>query len=499
MSVLCLCDVGTRDVRWQGSLLDSPRSDGRKLWQEAEQHLLRLQETKGRDQHAIAAYERFRDNISLPIIGPALKYILSRHDTVDKLVLYVTDQDRDRAGDTHWSRDTIEFGHLIAWWIPRQAEFKNKIRQIDVRPLTGVNPSLYDEAFAAFGTELRSMRTDEVANCYLVVVGGTAAFNMALLFHGSELLRDRCHALYLPEGQEEPFCLDIGQRLQRAILRRVVEGHLDQLDFAAALPLMEAQRYHPALCALVRYAKHRLHFDFDEAQSCLEEAMTVSADEVPIRVFVERMGKPLQGLRAKELGALLAELYHNAMTCYHVERYASFLARVFLLEEAVARYMLEHAYGIGTDDAKDRQAFKEFVENHAYLLPFMEEQMHPHSRQPLKWDQINVDVLMALLRYVAEDGRARDGTAMLSSEGVARYRAAYELLERLDSLRDLRNKCIIAHGFEGVSGEKIRREYGDGDPSSDMARLMVLLGFSVETDPFSQLAEFVKEQLRLAP
>lgn len=492
MSVLCLCSVGTRDVQWEGKPLDLPREEGDKLLQEGRK-LFDARETQTQ-----AEWQAFQEKVSLPIIEPVLGYILSQHAALDRLILFVTDQDRNRAGEDHWQRDTVACGEFLRWWLLKGTGLGQKIRRITTYGLRGINPSVHDEAYNALGQALGRLYDPDVTHCYAVVSGGTPACNMALLLHATRLFQERCQAVYQPD-RGRLFPLAIGQQLRGAMIRTAIEERVEQRDFAAALSLMQDLGYHPALCALVRYAKHRLYFDFDQAHKCLEQALRLSADRVAIRAWIERMGDPLAGLRGKELRSLLVELYHNAMISLHMQRYAGFLARIFLFQEAAARHIVEQAYGIGTDDTKDRQAFKEFIEGYPHLLKFMQGQIHRESGQPLEWDKINVPVLMALIRYIIEDGRDRDGAAMLLPEDVERCRAAYELLEKLDRLRSLRNKCIIAHGFEGVSDEKIRQEYGDGDPSSDMARLMELSGFSVEEDPFSRLADFVKEDLRLAP
>jgi hypothetical protein len=69
----------------------------------------------------------------------------------------------------------------------------------------------------------------------------------------------------------------------------------------------------------------------------------------------------------------------------------------------------------------------------------------------------------------------------------------------MDSLSELRNQCIIAHGWQGVSRDILLREYGaeaapdpaHDPPLEDLAEVMALLNREAD-DPYAAVADLVR-------
>lgn len=490
MRVLCLCNVGTTDILLDGRPLPRPRDDGAALLLEGKG----LRAARGHDGDS--DWLSFRNSLSFPIIAPVLDYIVARHDSVSALVLFATDQDRSRAGDEHWQRDTASYGEFIRWWLLHGADPRPEVGKIEVKKLGGINPSMYDEAYECYGPMVARLDSPEVERAYVVLAGGTPACNTALILHTVRVFQERCEALYVPDGGG-PAPLNIGRQLVDQTLGSIIEERLQTLDFTAALALMERQGHHSGLCALVAYASHRAEFDFEESQASLEEAFRRSADRPRVRAFLAELGDPLEPLRREELAALVAELHHNSRISFRLARYAGLLGRVFRLQEATARLVVERLHGVPTDDTKDRTTLGRFIESHPSLQAFLTSQTH--EGQALRWDKVNVPLLMALIRYALEGGANSGGEAILGGEDLERYGTMYDLLGRMDSLRQLRNKSVIAHGFRGVSRRKIVEQYAGTDLFGDMEHLLDALGIPCQVDPFTPIVEFVVEELRRAP
>jgi len=490
MGVLCLCNVGTTDILRDGRPLPRPRDDGATLLSQGKR--LRAAREHDGDSDWLA----FRDSLAFPIIAPVLDHIVAHHDSVSALVLFATDQDRSRAGDEHWQRDTASYGEFIRWWLLHGADLRPKVGKIEVKKLGGINPSMYDEAYECYGPMVARLDAPEVERAYVVLAGGTPACNTALILHSVRVFQERCEALYVPEGGG-PAPLNIGHQLVHHTLRSVIEQRLQASDFAAALALLERQDYHSGLCALVAHAAHRAEFDFDQSQDSLQEAYRRSADRPRIRAFLDGLGDPLGPLRREALAALVVELYHNSRISFRLARYAGLLGRVFRLQEATARLVVERLHGVPTDDTKDRTTLGRFIESHPSLKAFLTSQ--PHEGQALRWDKVNVPLLMALIQYALEGGADRGGGPILGDEELERYRTIYDLLVRMDSLRQLRNKSVIAHGFRGVSRRKIEEQYAGTDLFGDMEHLLDALGIPCQVDPFTPIVDFVVEELRRAP
>lgn len=491
--VLLLTNVGNRDLALDGQFLKSVRTESERLLEEWK----RLEQAGSReDLDALAA------RIALPILLPALQWALEEHGRVDMLVLYATDQVEGTEPRLR-EQDTLYLAELMKRWLNRHPwKTQGKLGKVQVQVLRGLNPSLHDQAYAWYDKEVRRKWREEFHVCVVSLAGGTPACNTALLLQAIRAFGRRAQVVYIPK-EGSALRLRIAEELHQSFQNHALQAALGRCDFAAARALMEEDGYDEAWLHLVRYAEHRFAFDFDAARKALQQAHETCRhqDLATLPALVDRHGRHLTRLEGGDIQALTEELYHNACWTYRQGRYVDFLGRAFRFQENAARWAVERACGVEADegDDKKKQAFKAWIDQHPYLRPHMERQTL--YGKPLRWDTINAAVLLAVVAYLGEGGPREDGSPYLSGEEQDRYRRLHAHLGALDHLRDLRNKSVIAHGFQGVSEEALLAAYrtstGRDDIPLDLMGEVVrdLTGREVPPAPYEEVRDWLLQRL----
>lgn len=474
MTAVLLANIGHRDLLQSGQKIEPAREEGKRILESLD---------------AVKAY------LSTPLLWPAVELLIGKHKEL-QLVLWGTDQPEGTASQ-HRAGDTIYIAEVVARLLAERTKqiaerdrAKGRLEQHWVKKING-NPSLYDDMLAFFRSQMRAPWTQEAEVCYVYPVGGTPAANMGLMLAAIERFGDRCITLYLPEGESHPVEMDLGGQMRRSMARRMAEERLTAHSFSAAIPLLGEASAPTWTVELARYASHRYHFDFDSAAAALERAKSACADEWRVRASCEELRRGLLRLRDRDPEALLAELYHNAHLAYEREEFAAFLGILFRFQEGALRYAVEVLYpGVPTEvyDEDTANAFQRALQERPWLLAYLRGK-HLNPDKPNRW------VLQAMLQC-AWDGQAPQEVRERSES----FRLLYERLGRLDSLAALRNKSIVAHGFDGVSRERIEAEYRkrnpEGSPLEDMVAALEILAVSPGEDPFQAAAKLALEGLR---
>ena len=481
MRVLFLTNVGNRDLHVDGAPLapDEMRARGELIQSEYKKR----------------ADKAYRDRLSAPLIEPCLRMALRAGAPDDpaevEVVLFVTDQPEAGTDPRHRARDSVHVGAVLERYLKARYEGQQAgARVAAVRSIKITrNPSEHDAMFAFFRTELSGRAFKAEADCiYVAAVGGVPAANFALLLNAVHRFGDRCIPLYLPEGARAPIRLDVGERIRRDALRDVARHALEGFDFGRAARLLEELGADGLLVALAGHAEHRLHFDFDRALAALD-ACAVPAGRDAERALVRSLRDELVQLAERaDAAALIRELFFNLRVTWRQGRYVDVLLRLFRLEEAILRHVVERDCRVPTDSVggKADPRFVAFVEGDPGLKSHFEAnkaggRLLDYRREP------NVPILSHLLAGLAQRADAANGDD---------YRAVVEAVGRLEALTTLRNKSIGAHGFRGVSEAAIREAYGrDCDLLADLEALLHTVGIDATDDPLVRVRDFVRAAL----
>lgn len=487
MKTLVLCNIGNSDLKADGNRPKLPRPDGEQLWQHFADHAF-----------------------ALPIIEPCLAYLLQVTGQIDRIVLFYTDQPAtdqttalDRYGVSLRDKDTLWYARIAERLLhERFAERLGGIDLLRVERGNGqmINPSLYDEAFDAYGDLVTRSYTPGV-ECHVLMAGGIPACNVALQIQALSAYGERCRFIYQPEGGT-PCDLRVGDQIQATFRRATALSALDRRDFATALRSIEAlDRPDPALIALLHYACYREAFDFARARTALAEGTRQASGE--LRTFLASLQPDLATLVARaDTGALLREVHASAGITFGNGRYADFLGRVFRFQEAALRHIVETRLDLPTDLSKairtaNLARYLELIDANPALKAHLAAAQV--DAKPLRYsDGPNRPVMDALLEFLVKGGMRPDGRPYLGKDDKLRFGEVRKRLNKMNDLAELRNQSIIAHGFAGVSREEVDAAY-KGDAVAilaDMDKVIELIGLGKLRSPFDRIAEVAADVLR---
>ncbi|MBI2848721.1 MAG: hypothetical protein HYX88_01125 [Chloroflexi bacterium] len=465
--IVLVGNVGNRDLLLNGATITPAREEGERILQE---------------------FDRHADQLEMPILRPALDYVLRRSGKIDTVALFTTNQEDPR----YRNSDTLFFGKVLKELVSRLYARKQvaEVRLFEVIQ----NPSLPDEMFGFFERQLKENKAFKAGNLeqiYVLPVGGTPASNMALVFQSIAIFREKAFPIYVSHQSYRVTPLNLTDQILQEFRRELIQHHLQASDYSAVAAMLNEAR-EPELWYLAHYAKHRLHFNADTALKYIDYLEKVTSGQE--RVFCQELRAQVEEIERGDLLALIREVYFNARIKYRQEEYVDFLGRVFRLQEAVLRYVVERKLAFSTAlDKKTRtfKAFTEGVESNHVLHKFLEEKSYEGQR--LKWHQVNIPTLMAVLEFLLLSSQE---PSLSSSEREA-YSESYRIFKKLKKLSELRDQSIIAHGFQGISRKIIAESYGEGDVIEDLSRVVAVLGIDAANDPFEKIKEHFLRKLAL--
>lgn len=414
----------------------------------------------------LAEYPAAGDRLDAPLLLPQLRWLLEHQakqaSTPIDLVLIATDQQPPHP------QDTVYAAKLLARWLPER--FPPGTLAVDVETVAGANPADYDAMYRWFRDATRRLAARFPSGAvYLSVTGGTPAMTFALTLHGVEAFGSRCTFLYLPRGADRPVRLGVRRELQRAQLLSDARLLLQRGDFAHAAELLRQAGMPRGVWSLAQAAAHRLAFDFEEAarlgrRHALREPRTRETATWFLGQL-ERLQQAAERLEQEGMERavpeayepLLSELVANLRHCWDAGRYADFLARLFRFQEALLRWLVEEQLGIPvhTEDGSSPPGFRRAL------------QARPDLRRAAEARNLDVNrITRPLLARLLEH--------------IPAVQRDLEALDRLNELTLLRGQTIVAHGFRGVSRERVLQTYrqvaGPGaDPMADVEQLATRL------------------------
>lgn len=521
MSTIVFCNIGTRDVARQS---EDPRTRPR---------------ARVHGEQLLGQMPTVAGELEFPILQPAFEYILQEtQGHLDHVFFIGTNQ----KSPEYYQGDTLYYAQLAAQvFAPRYRGQMGQVAALEVGEEPPINPSLYDEAFEVYGRLLEPY-AHKTTICYVVPVGGIPACNTALLWQGARLFGERCRPVFVVEKERRAYPLRAATQITAVLQENTAHHLLSRFEFAAAHALLSVARpVNDPLLHLLQYAAARLSFDFASAQHHLRLAIQQARGEIR-RQISDQFEHGLQPLLAQEPLALLGELYHNALVAWENGRYVDFLGRVVRFQEGLWQQVavelhqtgklkkLYTADKLGNSDVRewlldqlDELASSETPSTHtlplAHLRQILAEAFSLNELSSLcfdvgiKYEELSGDTLSVkvreLLDYALRHGRwqqvrdavvnARPHLAQEFSPGNGRFATFAQVLRRLERLVSLRQQSIIAHGYEGVSADKLRQVYNTqaetaDSPTQDMFAICDLLGIAVN-NPFLQLREFITSHL----
>lgn len=389
-----------------------------------------IRPARSEGKKVLTDYKKFESRLTTPIISPILEYILTRFEKLEYIVLFVTNQEPPN------QNDTLYFGEIIELILEKRENIKN-IKLIQIPH----NPALYDEMFNYYEKKI-NYRTNEWEKVFISPTGGTPACNFALLFNTVKFFQEKCEILYTSEKTKKVIPLHIVTPLLNEFKKNVIKTLVRNYDYSAISDILENNNEWRIAHLLSEYARLRLYFDFDSALHISEELIKITQGK--LRKFCEDLRENLDKFAQEDKKALMLELYNNAKIKAKRKEYVDFLGRIFRLQEALLRYVVEMELQIPTDVSstekreKYRHAIKGQIEDFLKTLKV--------GGKLLRYEEPNTMALLNLIKFIVEE------------KGQEKYRTFYEKIEKTQRLARLRDRSIMAHGFEEISEKKLEEK-----------------------------------------
>ncbi|WP_298814731.1 hypothetical protein [Chloroflexus sp.] len=488
MNILIMANIGNSDLLIDGKRVQRPRPEGETVMQQLAQH-----------------------QIEFPILEPCLNYIRQQNpNAIARLICFYTDQPEtpdttrsDRFGVSLRDKDTIWFARIAGQILP--ARFPGWLREaqavrIESSHGADLNPSIYDEAFEAYDHLLARYYDREAHLCFILTAGGIPACNFALQLRAIIAYGERCRFIYPPESGRIGE-LRIGEQIQATIQRANAMAALEQYNFPSALASARAARVSNWIVNMLEYAVYREAFDFRRALQAIEQAERQASGSV--RQLCAELHHNLRQLSERnDPAALLREVFYSAEIACRNGRYAGMLGRIFRFQEGALRLIVERYLGVPTDMSRavkesNLARYLEQIDSHPALRDYLEQQTI--DNKPLRYrDGPNRPVMQAMIRFVIEGGARADGQPFANKKDRNRLQTVNHLLGQLDTLADLRNQSVIAHGYAGVSREEIDAIYKGGPEKiiEDLREMMYQLDIDKQPSPFDRVVQTIQDALQ---
>ncbi|XRO75407.1 hypothetical protein ACO3TA_00570 [Methanocaldococcus sp. 28A] len=368
-----------------------------------------------------------------------------------EIVLFATLQEDENPQDTYYIAKIIK--ELIS------KEYPNLKDKIKIEKVSR-NPSDYNEMIEYYAKKLNSF-DDNYYRVYLGITGGTPAQISSLIINGVLKWEEKTRTLYKPRGKE-PKEDKIGEKIFKILKSKEFEALKKSYLYDLAAELMKKYELSENWKCEYHYLKglhHKKLFNFKRAIDEFNHALKYAGLEDENRILnelnkLEKLLEEPKDLddRIEKYPLLIDLLIDNAIMKWESGEYVDFVGRIFRIREALLRYIFEKEFRISTEPTKIKE-YGKLINKYVEFEKFLDE--NPKLVEYLKgngWNErkeINLKVLRWIYEYYLQSNKAF----------AKKYGFIKGFDDKLEKLSELRNKSIIAHGFEGISKEDIVKLY----------------------------------------
>ena len=397
---------------------------------------VKLEPARTKGSEVLSKYDMEKSNIQIPIIQPLIEKF---KEDIEKVYLFVTDQSENSG---YIEKDTINFGKIIERILNDRFGLVSKMFYIQF------NPTDYGLLFDFYQKILQDFEND---NNIFSISGGTPQMNGTLFFVGSNMLNN-LEVYRVDEASGDVVSVDYKNTIRKNLIINQCLLLLNNYNYMSMLRILGNEHIeNMKLKLLLEYCTHRLYFDFELANKKIDELISwidPSDKAVFNKIKIENN---------RDYVWLISELYTNIMIKWQNEEYVDFLGRLFRFQEALIRYVFENITSISTGKSRETgfKEFRNYIEKDNDLKSFLE-------REKIKCQEPTVLCLRYLIKYMINQ-RLEERELLKEINDFA---------DKIEKLGELRNKTIMAHGFEGVSKEVIANTYRPDKLVTDLEKII---------------------------
>ncbi len=428
------------------------------------------------------AYETLGKALVAPILDPVLASFAARGERLSELVLVGTKQEDKK----FLGGDTFTCGEVLRRMLPERHAAVMDGALVRVHIVEGP-PMDLNAMLPCYGKLCDGIAADRV---YAECTGGTPACNMALVLKGLEHFGERLEILHMPEGAIAPTRLNVVGYLLRRLRRTALERLTARGDFDA---VADDPAYPDSVRHLAGAAAARMNFDFKMSLHLLNKAPEGGKGcREEQRARVQELRQQARELAGSVQEAVRRELYWNARLKWRRGECADFLGRAWrLLEDSLYELLEPVVGGKGKENFKvrfDRWINQQPEEMKKYIRSRLEKKPNA-TDMPLT---ANIPTMILTIKYLLTDTPQR---LRLDRHDETFREKLDNAINNMRKLTELRNKSVIAHGFEGLSREVILQNAGALKTEEDLlqclATLLAVRGGAPGEDPYAVYAAAV--------
>jgi len=383
------------------------------------------------------------ENLTLGILEPEIEELEKRYEdfSFSKIFLFGTKQ------EPSYSQDTIYAAEIAKRKII--SRFNLNKEEIEIIPIKK-NPADFDKMQVFYKDFLEGLKEilNENTDLIISITGGTPAQNFSLLLNSIFLFPEKVKAVYLFRGQKKPKFLNINQEIFNEIVKKQIQILKENELFYPSIKLIEKWPFSFTYDEKIKleFSSAISQFNFQKAKEILENYPRLFSDTEKEKL--ERYLKFPQIIKERRLTQeyfeiyldLILEVWKEAKRKWNQGEYTDFLGRIFRIEEGILHYLFEYETRVITQplDSNSYPEFEKWAENEEFVKSWCEKE---------KVEKLTTPSKKFLKEYLEHK--------------FFKYKSFVRFSMRIQNLSYLRNKSILAHGFEGISKDKIYQFFGN--------------------------------------
>jgi len=397
---IAIITIGNRDIKLKNREFPNP-----------------LKECRKNGKYILNNYSDLKDAIELPIIQPFWDVLNDRNEKINKLFLIATDQEDERYRNT----DSINYAKVIK----KHFERENIDLQI-IALKNNVNDFVFNYNF--FQNYFSILSLEKIEKFYLLPVGGMPNINTPLILTSILALKEKVFQYYVDKEQRNARPVPFNHKFIEELEKEKIKPILEKFFFAT----VESLSSKDFIKKISNYAYHRLSFNLKEAKIIIDDLILQYPNE-NLNLFSETITDIRNNLQAK-----IREIFFSAIVKIKQKQFADALTRLYnftdnlLMGKVCEYYHLEYETGKNFDKWWRKASKKIKME-----YPDIENQLEPINGNPADLNRPGIPLYSTLIKFKNK------------SDSV------FEISQPLLAISDMRNKSIAAHGFEGISLEKM--------------------------------------------
>ncbi len=410
METVMIITLGFRDIQLKTQIEELELRENKNT------KLFELSNNRVGGKYLVENFSKNENKIVYPIVQPAINWVIDNYGKVDKLTIVCTDQlNNPDIEDRFKKGDTIEIANLLKLKIEK--DYGHKVKNAKLLPITkGVvfYDEMYDFFTEKFNTKILNFSQED--NVILFAQGGIDAINTSLLLKCIETYPNTIQ-LNKPENSKIAYPLNFPAKFVQNFTKQQILHDLRNYNYSAIVSL----NFKNIVCKLAEYAFARVSFDFDKAQTIINNLLTEDASN---RAFYTKLSNQLN-FDDDNFIERQKEAYLSIKIKLHQKAYADFLVQIFSLAENLLKPKVSEILKgkIEFDENTNYKSWNDLIDKISGLKEFLENQTF--NGYKLTYTKPNRATFKAIVDfYYHTEGKKND------------FNTIYENLEELTKLRN---------------------------------------------------------------